>query len=84
MINISQIFQNSGNMDDAQLQFLLDSLGVDEKLDDGIVSFLIGGEMPSYEYGDKFPSPIDPSLEGAPYSQASENELTPLKSRMAR
>lgn len=83
MINISQIFQNSGNMDDAQLQFLFDSLGMDEKLDDGIVSFLIGGEMPSYEYGDKFSPPIDPSLEGAPYSQASENELTPLKSRMA-
>ena len=58
MIDISQIFQNSsGDLQDDQMQFLLDSLGVDEKLDDGILSFLIGGEIPSFEPGGQFDNP---------------------------
>lgn len=55
MIDISKIFQNTSGMpDDDQIQFLLDSLGSDDTLDDGILSYLMGGSIPTMAAGGPF------------------------------
>lgn len=81
MLDISKIFQNtSTNLDDEQLQFLVDSMGMSDSLDDTILNYLIGGEVPLFEPGGETEDvvPLEQKRAGLMFSGVTGDYNDPL------